>query len=93
MNDPPHLKLAVISILFVLLEVCLEVFISNDMFLFIFQELINELEDVSSKLSSVEDCNIYLNSKFCILNLYFNGFLYCWFSGSPVYFLLHLSCI
>ena len=93
MNDPPYLKLTVISILLVLFEVCLEVFISNDMFLFTFQELINELEDVSLKLSSTEDCNIYLNSKFCILNVYFNGFLYCWFSGSPVYFSLHLSCI
>ena len=77
MNDPPYLKLTVISILLVLFEVCLEVFISNDMFLFNFQELINELEDVSLKLSCTEDCNIYLNSKFCILNVYFSGFLYC----------------
>ena len=70
-------KASVIPILLILFEVFREVSISDDMLLFTFQELINELEDVSTKLSSTEDCNIYLNSKFYIWNLYFNGFLCC----------------
>ena len=73
----PIFKASVIPILLILFEVFREVSISDDMLLFTFQELINELEDVSTKLSSTEDCNIYLNSKFCIWNLYFNGFLCC----------------